>query len=69
MTIRYEGQNPGPPFLNHAEVLAAQLTDFLWARAMGDDGDQLDDSEGVSMLSAQCQGLESKLMLCAGQCG
>ena len=49
MTIPYEGQNPGPPFLNHAEVLAAQLTDFLWAGAMGHEGEQLGDSEGVSV--------------------
>jgi len=49
MTIRYEGQNPGPPFLNHAEVLAAQLTDFLWAKAMGYTGEQMDDSDGLSV--------------------
>jgi len=48
-TIKYEGQNPGPAFLNNAEVISAQLTDFLWAKAMGFTGPQLADSEGVSV--------------------
>merc|ERR1711874_285690 len=48
-TIRYWGQNPGPGFLAGAEVYAAQLTDFIWARAMGYTGPQLDDSEGVDV--------------------
>ena len=48
-TIPYEGANPGPPFLNGAEVLSAQLTDYLWAGAMGFTGDQLDDADGVSI--------------------
>ena len=46
---RYEGQNPGPDFLAGAEVLPAQLTDFLWARAMGFTGPQLADSAGVEV--------------------
>jgi len=47
--IKYEGQNPGPAFLGNAEVIAAQLTDFLWAKAMGYTGQQLADSDGVSV--------------------
>jgi len=48
-TIRYDGQNPGPGFLAGAEVYAAQLTDFIWARAMGYTGPQLEDSAGVDV--------------------
>jgi len=48
-TIKYEGQNPGPAFLNNAVVISAQETDFLWAKAMGYTGSQLADSDGVSV--------------------
>jgi len=47
--IKYDGQNPGPAFLNNAEVIAAQLTDYIWAKAMGYTGAQLADSEGVQV--------------------
>jgi len=47
--IKYEGQNPGPAFLNSAEVISAQLTDYVWAKAMGYTGAQLADSAGVSI--------------------
>ena len=39
---KYWGENPGPDFLAGAEVLPAQRTDFLWARAMGHTGPQLE---------------------------
>jgi len=45
--IKYEGQNPGPMFLGQAEVLSAQRTDYLFAKAMGYTGDQIEDSAGV----------------------
>ena len=45
----YWGQNPGPDFLAGAEVLPAQRTDFLWARAMGYSGPQMEDSQGVEV--------------------
>jgi len=48
-TIKYEGQNPGPAFLNNAEVISAQKTDYIWAKAMGYTGQQLEDSAGVSV--------------------
>merc|ERR1711862_61305 len=47
--IAYEGQNPGPAFLNNAEVIAAQLTDYIWAKAMGYTGAQIPDADGVSV--------------------
>jgi len=47
--IKYEGQNPGPSFLKNAEVIAAQLTDYYWAKAMGFTGSQMADSAGVSV--------------------
>merc|ERR1719356_1737316 len=47
--IKYDGQSPGPAFLNNAEVIAAQLTDYIWAKAMGYTGAQLADSEGVQV--------------------
>merc|ERR1711953_1415514 len=48
-SIKYEGQNPGPSFLNGAEVIAAQLTDYVWAKAMGFTGTQIADSDGVDV--------------------
>lgn len=48
-TIKYEGQNPGPAFLNNVEVISAQKTDYIWAKAMGYTGQQLEDSAGVSV--------------------
>jgi len=48
-SIKYEGQNPGPSFLNSAEVIAAQLTDYVWAKAMGFTGAQIADSDGVNV--------------------
>jgi len=65
-TIRYLGQNPGPGFLAGAEVYAAQLTDFIWARAMGYTGPQLDDSEGVDVGTAGREAEEYKYL--AGRC-
>jgi len=50
--IAYEGQNPGPAFLNNAEVIAAQLTDYIWAKAMGYTGAQIPDADGVSVGTA-----------------
>jgi len=47
--LKYDGQSPGPSFLGGADVLSAQLTDFLWAKAMGYTGDQITDSAGVSI--------------------
>jgi len=47
--IQYEGQNPGPALLNNAEVIAAQLTDYIWAKAMGYTGAQIPDADGVSV--------------------
>jgi len=47
--IAYEGQNPGPVFLNNAEVIAAQLTDYIWCKAMGYTGAQIPDADGVSV--------------------
>jgi len=47
--IKYEGQNPGPALLNNVEVIAAQLTDYIWAKAMGFTGAQIPDSDGVSV--------------------
>merc|ERR1712066_571840 len=48
-TIKYDGQNPGPPFLNNAEVISAQLTDYIWAKAMGFTGAQIADNDGVDV--------------------
>jgi len=45
--IKYEGKNPGPAFLGNAEVISAQRTDYLFAKAMGYTGDQIEDSAGV----------------------
>merc|ERR1719369_1224895 len=45
--LHYEGQSPGPGFLGGADVISAQMTDFLWAQAMGYTGPQMDDSDGV----------------------
>merc|ERR1712123_91694 len=47
--LKYEGQSPGPGFLGGADVIAAQKTDYLWAKAMGFTGAQLADSAGVSI--------------------
>jgi len=47
--IQYEGQNPGPALLNNAEVIAAQLTDYIWCKAMGYTGAQIPDADGVSV--------------------
>merc|ERR1711971_1227917 len=47
--IKYEGQNPGPGFLKGAEVIAAQITDFVWAKALGFTGGQIPDSDGVQV--------------------
>merc|ERR1719450_1673405 len=47
--IQYEGQNPGPALLNNAEVIAAQLTDYIWCKAMGYTGAQIADADGVSV--------------------
>merc|ERR550539_1008442 len=47
--IKYDGQKPGPAFLSNAEVISAQLTDYIWARAMGFTGSQLADSDGVDI--------------------
>jgi len=47
--IKYEGQNPGPALLKNAEVIAAQLTDYIWAKAMGFTGPQIPDSDGVDL--------------------
>jgi len=48
-SIKYEGQNPGPAFLNSAEVIPAQLTDYIWAKAMGFTGAQIPDNDGVQV--------------------
>merc|ERR1712066_78140 len=48
-TIQYDGQNPGPALLNKAEVISAQLTDYIWAKAMGFTGAQIADSDGVDV--------------------
>jgi len=48
-TINYYGQAPGPAFLGGADVIAAQTTDFYFARAMGFTGTQLADSAGVEV--------------------
>jgi len=49
-TIAYEGKSPGPGFLGtNVDVIAAQKTDFLFARAMGYTGAQLADSAGVTV--------------------
>jgi len=48
-SINYYGQNPGPAFLGGAEVISAQLTDYVWAKAMGFTGAQLADSDGVDV--------------------
>merc|ERR1712066_674929 len=48
-TIKYDGQNPGPAFLNNAEVISAQLTDYIWAKAMGFTGPQIADNDGVDV--------------------
>merc|ERR1712107_812359 len=46
-TIAYEGKSPGPAFLGaNVDVLPAQRTDFLFARAMGFSGRQLADDAG-----------------------
>jgi len=46
-TIAYEGKSPGPAFLGaNVDVLPAQRTDFLFARAMGFSGRQLADEAG-----------------------
>jgi len=47
--LKYEGQSPGPSFLGGADVLSAQLTDFLFATAMGYTGAQIPDADGVSI--------------------
>jgi len=47
--IKYEGKNPGPGFLKGAEVIAAQVTDYVWAKAMGFTGAQISDSDGVQV--------------------
>jgi len=48
-TIKYDGQNPGPAFLNGADVLPAQETDYIWAKAMGFTGAQIPDIDGVQV--------------------
>jgi len=46
-TIAYGGKSPGPSFLGaNVDVLPAQRTDFLFARAMGYPGRQLADNAG-----------------------
>jgi len=47
--IKYEGQSPGPALLGPVDVIAAQETDFLFAKAMGYTGSKLPDSSGVSV--------------------
>merc|ERR1712183_387641 len=47
--IKYDGQNPGPGFLKGAEVIAAQLTDYVLAKAMGFTGAQIPDGDGVDV--------------------
>jgi len=54
-TIKYEGASPGPPFLgDNVDVIAAQKTDFLFARELGFTGAQLADSAGVVPAEAGC---------------
>ena len=48
-TIKYEGQDPGPSFLGNAVVISAQLTDYIWAKAMGFTGAQIPDGDGVDV--------------------
>jgi len=47
--IKYDGQDPGPALLSNAKVIAAQLTDYIWAKAMGFDGAQIPDIDGVQV--------------------
>merc|ERR1719192_1609254 len=47
--IKYDGQSPGPSLLGPVDVIAAQETDYLFAKAMGYTGSQLPDSAGVSV--------------------
>merc|ERR1719192_791354 len=47
--IKYDGQSPGPALLGPVDVIAAQETDFLFAKAMGYTGSKLPDSAGVSV--------------------
>jgi len=65
-TIPYEGQNPGPPFLNNVEIYPAQWTDYTWAWAMGYDGLQYDDSDGLSVGTADKPAFEYKYL--EGRC-
>merc|ERR1719336_1387059 len=51
-TIKYEGQDPGPSFLGNAVVISAQLTDYIWAKAMGFTGAQIPDGDGVDVGTA-----------------
>jgi len=65
-TIPYEGADPGPPFLNHAKIYSAQLTDYFWAQAMGYEGAQYDDSDGLSVGTADKPTFEYKYL--GGRC-
>jgi len=65
-TIRYEGQDPGPPFLDHAKVYAAQFTDFVWAKAMGYSGDQINDVDGIPIGPSDKPAFEYKYL--GGRC-
>merc|ERR1712066_480870 len=47
--IKYWGQDPGPAFLKNAVVISAQMTDYIWAKAMGFTGAQIADSKGVDV--------------------
>jgi len=63
---RYEGQDPGPPFIDHAKLYAAQLTDFVWAKAMGYVGDQINDVDGTPMGPSDKPAFEYKYL--GGRC-